>query len=605
MHKLKLLTSFMKGGKAAYIISMASMAIAMVVSLVNPLIIRLAVDSIIGDQLPESAGLILRIYNHFGREILLANLWICGLFLVSFSILNGFFMYFARKYTAVVSEKIAMSMRMRLYDHIQHLPYSYHIKVQTGDLIQRCTSDLETVRRFIAVQFIDIVRAVTLVTAAMIVMLSLNVSLTLISFTVTPVIIFMSFKFFTFIRDKFQISDEAEGEMTTILQENLTSMRIVRAFTKQDYEIEKFNRSSRNYMDKDFVVSRLMAWYWSASDILCDAQIGIVLILGTFWAANGILTIGTLLAFMSYTSNMIWPIRNLGRVLADMGRASVSLGRIDEVLSTVAENKADDVGLRPDIKGDITFENVSFKYSDDIDVLKNASFHIRAGQTVAILGRTGSGKSTLVNLLIGLFDYNEGSIRIDGTELRDINKKWLRKNIGIVLQEPFLFSRTLRENISISRHDCDATEIDQVTRIAAIDKVINEFDQGFDTMVGEKGVTLSGGQKQRVAIARTLLNSGKILIFDDSLSAVDVETDAHIREQLKLHLKDTTTLIISHRVSTLRQADLILVMENGSISHQGTHEELIRVPGLYKEVFELQNALEEDILTHERGTAHA
>jgi len=596
--KLKLLLSFMKGTLASYAAAILLIFASTAVALMNPLVIKFALDSILSDASPELPGFLFRWFENIGgKEYFLQNLWVAGLVLVVLSIINGFMSYFYRKNVAASSEIMAKNVRTIMYDHIQHLSYSYHVKAETGDLIQRCTSDLETLRRFLANQFFQVVRAVAMVVSALTIMLSLNLKLTLISFSITPFLAISAFLFYKFIKAKFKLADEAEGKMTTVLQENLSSMRIVRAFARQDFEIKKFVDSSDDFRTKDFVISRLMSWYWSLSDMMCDIQIGFVLILGTLWAAQGLLTIGTLYAFMNYTSNLIWPLRHLGRVLADMGRASVSLTRIKEVLDELNEDKEDSTGLTPEIRGNIRFENVSYEYEEGHPVLKGLSLEVEQGQTVAILGGTGSGKSTLVNLLVRLFDYQEGSITMDGIELKDINKKWIRRNVGIVLQEPFLFSRSIRENLAIANPDCPMEEIERVTKIASVYKVIMDFEKGFDTMVGEKGVTLSGGQKQRVAIARMLLENHPVMVFDDSLSAVDVETDAYIREQLKAQCSDTTTFIISHRISTLMQADKILVIENGTIIQSGTHGELLEEGGLYKEVFDIQNSLEEDLST--------
>lgn len=598
MKKLKLLLSFMKGTLASYITAVFLIFASTAVALFNPLVIKITVDSVLGDTPPTLPVFLQNWFEAIGgKSYFLQNLWVAGLILVLLSVVNGIMSYFYRKNVASSSEKMAKNVRTILYDHIQHLSYSYHVKAETGDLIQRCTSDLETLRRFLSDQFFQVVRAVALVVSALIIMLSLNLKLTLISFSITPFIAVSAFLFYKFIKVKFKLTDEAEGKMTTVLQENLTSMRIVRAFAKQDYEIKKFVEASSDYKNKDFVISRLMAFYWSASDMMCDIQIGFVLILGSFWAAQGLLTVGTLYAFMNYTSNLIWPLRHLGRVLADMGRASVAITRIKEVLDELIEDKDESTGLTPEIKGNIRFKDVSFEYEEGHPVLKDLSFEVKQGQTIAVLGGTGSGKSTLVNLLVRLFDYKKGSITIDGVELRDINKKWLRKNVGIVLQEPFLFSRTIHENLAIANPGCPMSEIERVTKIASVYDVITGFEKGFDTMVGEKGVTLSGGQKQRVAIARMLLENHPVMVFDDSLSAVDVETDAYIRDHLKIQCADTTTFIISHRISTLMQADKILVLEDGAITQSGTHSQLIEEGGLYKEVFDIQNSLEEDLQT--------
>lgn len=601
MEKFKLLIKFLKGGLVSYISAIILVIISTAITLINPLIIKFAIDSIIDDTSPLLPGFLLKWFDAIGgRPYLMQNLWVVGLLLVGLSVFNGVLSYYYRKNVVASSEVMAKNIRTILYDHIQHLTYSYHIKAETGDLIQRCTSDLETLRRFLADQFFQIARALALVISALIIMISLDPGLTLISFSITPLLAIAAFVFYRFIRDRFKLADEAEGRMTTILQENLSSMRIVRAFAKQDFEIKKFVEASEDFRKKDFVISWLMSWYWAISDIMCNIQIGFVLILGTVRAVNQLITIGTLYAFMNYAFNLIWPLRQLGRVLADMGRASVALQRIKEILDELSEDKEEDSGLTPPIKGGITFKNVSFEYEPGHPVLKDISFNIEPGQTVAILGGTGSGKSTLVNLLVRLLEYSSGSIKIDGFELNEINKKWIRRNIGIVLQEPFLFSRTVLENLAIARPDVSMDEIKRVTDIASLSNVINDFEKGYETMVGEKGVTLSGGQKQRIAIARMLLENHPVMIFDDSLSAVDVTTDAYIRDQLKRHCSDTTTIIISHRISTLMQADKILVMEEGLITQSGTHKQLISMDGLYKEVFNIQKSFGEDLIAPQR-----
>ena len=595
MKKIKLLIAFMMGSKKYYIMSLIFIMMSLLVYLLNPLVIRATVDSIIGNQpiaLPdfikgwfELAG---------GRDFFAARLWLPGILLIGISLLNGAFVYLYRYMKTIACEQMAMNFRTGLYNHIQNLSYRYHVSVETGDLIQRCTSDLETIRSFMSYQFLEIVRAVFMVTSAVAVMLTLQTGLTLISFIATPIIVVVSLIFFRLIMKRFLIADEAESAMTTVLQENITSMRIVRAFANQDHEIDKFDRSCDEYKRKDYVISKLMAIYWSLTDALCDAQIGTVLVLGTAFAADGRMSIGTLLAFLSYTGGLIWPVRNLGRMLADMGKASVSLGRVREVLQNAVESGSEDCardekGLTPEICGAVVFDHVSYGYEKDKNVLRDISFEAASGQTIGILGGTGSGKTTLVSLLVRLFDYQSGSIRIDGTELKKIDRKWMRKNTGIVLQEPFLFSRTIRENLAMSKYDGSMEDFERVTRIASVYDVINEFEDGFDTIVGEKGVTLSGGQKQRVAIARTLLNNSRILIFDDSLSAVDVGTDVLIREQLKKWCGGITTFIISHRVNTLKDADLILVLEEGSLAQAGTHEKLLAEDGIYKRIYEIQN----------------
>jgi len=590
LKKIKLLKQFLRGNGFAYIAGIVFMIVGQLLSLANTFVIGVIIDSVIGEILPEGIA-----YKGLqllgGKEHLMRNLWICGLVLVFFSVLNGIFMYFSRKYSAMASEGIAKKIRMDLYEHLQYSTYLYNTNIKTGDMMQRCTSDLETVRNFLATQFQDLVRCIVLIIASVSVMGRLNTTLTLAGFSLIPFIGLGAFFFFKYVSKMFLLADEAEGAMSTVIEENLSGMRIVRSCATQSRETEKFIKSSIDYRNKDLKITVAFAWYWGLSDAICQLQIGVVLVTGIFLAVRGSISVGMLTVFMTYVTNLIWPIRGMGRVLGDMGKANVALGRIKEVLDAPREPGRSDTGLTPDIEGNISFENVSFAYTSDNEVLKNVSFNIEKGKTLAILGRTGSGKSTLLHMLVGLLPYEEGSIKIDGIELKDINKRHLRKNIGIVLQEPFLFSKTIKENISDNNPEITDEDIENATTIASVDHAIKNFEKGYDTMVGEKGVTLSGGQKQRVAIARTLINNCKVLIFDDSLSAVDMQTDKNIRTALRKHCSETTTILISHRINTLRQADLILVMENGQITDRGTHNELIHREGLYKQVYDMQSCV--------------
>jgi ATP-binding cassette subfamily B protein len=337
-----------------------------------------------------------------------------------------------------------------------------------------------------------------------------------------------------------------------------------------------------------------MADFWAGTDLICMLQHALVLIVGTYWATRDIISIGTIIAFSIYTGMMVWPLRGLGQMMGFMGQAFVSLGRITEILDSSPEDYQKGLDDIP-IHGQIVFDDVYFEYEKGKPVLDGISFKIDKGSTVAILGATGSGKSSLVHLLLRLYDYQKGHITIDGTELSDISREWIRKNIGIVLQEPFLFSRTIIENIRIGEDLKDDKSVYEAARIASVHDSIEEFEYGYKTIVGERGVTLSGGQRQRIAIARTVAKDVPILIFDDSLSAVDTETDSQIRQALRERSKETTTIIISHRITTLAEADKILVIDKGRIAEEGSHEELISRDGIYKRIWEIQSSLGEDI----------
>jgi len=585
----------MKGNRLIYLGAIISIGLATLLSLIGPLILSLTIDSIIGDKVMDIPQWGINIIENLGgKSTLVQNLWIFGAMLVFITILRGIFLYLRGKWSAVAAEAIAKNMRESLYDHLQHLPYDYHVKAETGDLIQRCTSDLDTVRSFLATQFVEIGRAIFMLVFAAAIMFSLDVRMALIGMAVVPFIFLFSYVYFVKVKGAFKLSDEAEGSMSTTLQENLTGVRVVRAFARQKYEMERFDEKNLNFKNLTYRLIVLLAYYWSFSDLLCLIQIGAVLILGVYWSSIGAITLGTLIVFNTYEGMLLWPVRQMGRILTDLGKTLVSLERIQEILD-IPREKEESYEVKPEIEGDISFENVYFEYEKERPILKNVSFKVNKGKTIAIMGQTGSGKSSLVHLLARLYDYQRGSIKIDGIELKNIEKKWIRKNVGIVLQEPFLFSRSIKENIGLAKDKVEDVEIIEAASIAAIHDVILSFEKGYETEVGERGVTLSGGQKQRVAIARTLINNSPILIFDDSLSAVDTETDMAIRTALKKRSSNATTFIISHRIATVSEADMIIVLDQGKVVQSGTHDELINKTGLYRNVWSIQNSLEEEL----------
>jgi ATP-binding cassette subfamily B protein len=563
------------------------------VAMLEPMVMKLTIDSIIGNKpmdIPAPMEKLVMLVG--GTDMLFRNLWICSLSLVTLTCTRGVFLFLRGKLSAQAAENIARNMRLKLYDHIQNLPYGYHVKAESGDLIQRCTSDVETVRKFFATQMVEIGRAFFIVTFAIIMMLSLNKKMTVIAMVVVPIIFIFSYVFFYKIKNTFEKSDAQEGVLSSVLQENLSGVRVVKAFGRQNFEIEKYEKENAKYRDLNFKLVKLLSTYWSTSDILCMTQIGLVLVSGIYFAVNGELSLGTLVVFTTYEGMLLWPVRQLGRILSDMGKMSVSLERIANILDVPVEQEYGKA-LKPEIEGEISFENVNFEYEKSNEILKDISFTVKKGETVAIVGPTGSGKSSLVHLLLRLYDYNSGSIKIDGIELSDIERKHIRSNVGIVLQEPFLYSRTIKENIKMAKLDSEDIEIHSAATVAAVHNVITSFEKGYDTIVGEKGVTLSGGQRQRVAIARTLIKDMPILIFDDSLSAVDAETDRVIREELKKKSEDNTTFIISHRISTVMAADKIIVLNHGKIETIGTHEMLIKKDGIYKRIWDIQTSVDD------------
>jgi len=597
MKRFKIMFEYMKGNILKYVGAVAAILLAVIASLIVPLVTRTTIDSIIGINPIDTGNFIGSFFLKAGtREELLNMLWLPGLLVIGLTVARGIFLYYKGKWSAEASETIAKNLRDRLYDHLQELSYEYHVSAETGDLIQRCTSDVDMIRRFLGMQMIEIGRAVFMITAVAFIMLNLNVKLGLVSLAVVPVIFFYSYFFFKRIQKTFKVVDEAEGAMSTTIQENLTGVRVVRAFGRQAYEIDRFDEKNVHMRDSVLKLLELFAQYWSSSDIICLSQTALVLCLGTVWTIQGQLTLGTLIAFMSYMGMLLWPVRQLGRILTDMSKAFVAIDRTQEILLVPSEMEESGEDFSQ-IKGEIEFDHVTFSYEDGRKILDDISFEVRKGETLAILGPTGSGKSTLVHLLTRLYDTTEGTVKIDGIDVKSYDKKHLREYVGLILQEPFLFAKNIRDNIKIAKTDAEHHHVEDAAKTAVIHDKILEFNDGYDTLVGERGVSLSGGQKQRLAIARRIITDAPIVIFDDSLSAVDTETDTAIRHRLNKSDKSLTTIIISHRVSTLSEADRIMVLEDGKITQLDTHKELIKQNGLYKRIWLIQNAIkEEDII---------
>lgn len=572
-----------------------------IIGFLTPLLLSEIVDSILGSEPFTMPDFLMNPINDLGgRDFLRQNLWIPALALILMNIVNGVFTFIKGRSSAIASENIARKLRNDLYRHLQHLPFAYHVKAQAGELIQRCTSDVDTIRRFLAVQVMEVVNTVLMVVIAMSILLPRSVPITLYSLILVPPLFCFATWFFKMVHKSFEVADEADGVLNAVLQENLSGVRVVRAFGQQEREVEKFDRVNNDLRKKNLRLNELLAIYWGGGDAISMTQTLLTLVVCIIYACNGWITVGTLIVFTSTLGMLLFPIRQLGRTLSDAGKAMVSMKRVQAILHEEAEPDEPNA-LKPDLHGDIVFDHVSFAYPDDnVPVLRDVSFTIPAGKTAAVLGGTGSGKSTMMYLLQRLYTPTSGKITIGGVDIQQIDRKYLRTHVGLILQEPFLYSKSIRENVGITAPEQEAERIEHAADIASASGFIAKADKGWETVVGERGVTLSGGQKQRIAIARTLLKDNNILIFDDSLSAVDTETDAQIRAALRHEQKDVTTLIISHRVTTLSQADLILVLENGQITQQGTHAELCSQPGLYQRINSIQNALEEE-LTHAKA----
>ncbi len=572
--KIQLTFRFFKGAKRYFAVAVIASFVTTVFNSLTPQIFRFTIDSVLdGDKYPY----------------LSEHLWVIAGVLVGVAMLSGVSMFFSRFFTARAGENFAENMRNALYAHVQRLPSAWHDKNQTGDIIQRCTSDVEVIRNFVVTQLLEVFRTVFLIGVSFAMMWSMNRKLSGIVLLFVPVIVAYSAIFYRLIARRFTDADEAEGELSTVVQENATGVRVVRAFGREQYEMERFRKKNDAFAKLWIRLGTLSGLYWGIGDLITGLQVITVIVVGALEAVNGYISVGEFIAFASYNTALVWPVRGLGRILSDMSKAGVSFERVDYIIK--AEEEA--YGQQEEEKlshFDISFSNVTFSYEEGQKVLSDVSFHIPQGKVFGILGGTGSGKSTVTQLLARFYELKEGEGRISlgGQDIRQIPLEILRKNVAMVLQEPFLYSRTIRENIAASNPDATFEEIRSAAKIACVDDAIMSFPDGYDTLVGERGVTLSGGQRQRVAIARMLLQKAPVLIFDDSLSAVDAETDSLIRKALSTHMKDSTVILISHRITTLMAADEIMVLKQGRAEEMGTHSELIAQNGIYRKIYEIQ-----------------
>ena len=592
---LSLLWQFLRGSKRYFLVTVLAACITALADMLQPQIIRAAVDCALGGKEGNFPAFVMDAVDSIGGfRYLGQHLWIMALAILTVAVVQVASNYTFRVYNTKASETLVKSMRDQLFSHIQHLPFSWHMKNRTGDIIQRCTSDIETTKNFLSQQLTSVFRIVILLILSLSFMASMHADLTLIALVPMPLIIWYSMHFHKQIHDGFTQCDENEGKLSAMAQENLTGVRVVRAFAQERSEMEKFTKQNDYYTSLWIRMAKIMSKFWSVSDIFSGIQVMLVVIFGACFCIHGSLTEGEYIAFISYNSMLVWPIRELGRMISEMSKAGVSIDRVAYIMHAPVEADDPDATEAP-MDGDICFEHVRFAYENAPELLHDIHFTMKAGTTLGILGGTGSGKSTLMMLLDKLYplDEHSGRITIGGTDIRKIKTAHLRKNIGMVLQEPFLFSRTIAENIGIASPELDLNAIRAAAAAAALDETITSFALGYETMVGERGVTLSGGQKQRAAIARMLTQETPIMIFDDSLSAVDTQTDEKIRQAISQKFGKASVILISHRITTLSAADKIIVLDRGRIVEEGTHDELKCSGGIYQKIYETQSGSQE------------
>ncbi len=589
----RLLIQFLKGSKLLFILSVLFSALSSLCEMLNPQIIRATIDNAIGGKpstfpdwvnaLVEEAG---------GFAYLGENLWIMALAVVAVAGVRIVAEFMTRLSNTAASEILVKNMRDTLFSHIERLPYSWHMENHTGDIIQRCTTDVDTIRTFVAEQLTSVFRISIYLVLSLYFMFTMNTKLTLIAALPLPLMLFYSVYFRKDMAAGFRVCDETEGMVSEAVQENLTGVRVVRAFGGEAYERKRFEELNEHYTGLWVQQGKRMGKFFSSQDVFSGIQMMLVTIFGAIFAVRGEMLSGEYIAFMFYNAMLSFPIRRLGRMLSAMSKAGVSLERIAYIMDSKKEDLYS--GVETNMSGDIKFENLSFGYEPDRDVLRDINIEVKAGSTLGILGGTGSGKSTLMLLLNKMYPIEEGrgKISIGGTDIKEVRSDFLRKNIAMVLQEPYLFSRSIADNIGIARLGIRREQIELAAKDACLDSSVEGFSEGYETFVGERGVTLSGGQKQRAAIARALTQEAPIMIFDDSLSAVDNETDAKIRAALQKRFGKATIIIISHRITTLSKADKVVVLDEGRVIEEGHPDELKSAGGIYQQIYEIQLGVE-------------
>lgn len=581
MTYLKRLIPYLKRYKKRLFLGVVVITLSAVFTNLIPLVISSAID---------------RMKSGFGSPDLIKY----ALMTVSFAVISGIFLYLTRQMIIVVSRLIENDLRNDFLEHVMVQDQQYFHFHPTGDTMALATNDISAVRNFLGPGIMYSCETLINFTMAISLMISFNTELTLIAVLPIPLISYVVYKIGKSINYKFEQVQEQFSDLTTKTQENLSGIKVVKAYTREESEAESFRRLSYDYLKKNLVLAKVQSFSYPMMFLLTGFSVIIVLYVGGNKIINGELTIGQLTAFIIYLGLLTWPIISLGWIINLTQRAEASMKRLCEVFDSIP--KINDPEVYSDnrctdctIKGSIEFKEVNFRYGENLPyVLNKLNLKINNGETIGLIGHTGSGKSTLVNLIARLFEVNEGSLLIDGEDIKTYKIGELRTSIGYVPQETFLFSETIENNIAYSENKFDKDKVIQAAKISQIYKDIDNFPKRFDTILGERGINLSGGQKQRTSIARAIIADPKILILDDAFSAVDTYTEEEILNGLKDVMKGRTTILISHRVSTLKNSDRIIVLKDGTIAEEGTHEALIQKEGIYADIY-FKQLLEEEL----------
>jgi ATP-binding cassette subfamily B protein len=566
MGSLKWIWGYLKRYKLKYFIALFMVLIASALNMINPFLSGKIVDQVIGGG---------------DKKILISIL----LMMIGVSLIKAIDRYIFQMIFEFVSQDVIFKIREDLYKKLLKMDFEYYNNTRTGDLMARMTGDTDAIRHFVAWVVYNVFENLTLFIFAIVMMFTVNVKLTIALILITPIIGFLATKMTKEVGPTFYAIRESFSKLNSVVQENISGNRVVKAFAKEKYEIEKFNKANDDYKAKNLKSAKVWEKYLPVLDSLAGVLSVIMILVGGIMVVNRTMTMGDLVVFNGFIWALNNPMRMAGWLINDFERYVASTYKIRDLLNAEVKIKSQKEKQNVDgIRGDIKFESVSFSYENE-EILNDISFEIKSGQTIGILGPTGAGKSTLVNLICRFYDVTKGKIEIDGVDIRKLDIIKLRDRIAVAMQDIFLFSDTIEGNIAYGRPEATFEQVQRVANVAGAHEFIVNMPEGYDTIIGERGVGLSGGQKQRIALARALLKNPSILILDDTTSSVDMETELKIHKELRSIYKNRTNFIIAHRISSVKNADLILVLDDGKVIERGTHEELLKKRGYYYGVY--------------------